>query len=238
MILQAQACQKVSIDSYHDQYNNNSYYASTSNHIFSLTQAPSTDNKINLIKTNSEESIASKVLLCFSAIKNSKKIFNTAASEEDSISCLHGLKVICMVWIIIGHSYSFGITWLFFSNPNTFKQASQNLFSQLFANGTFSVDIFFFISGLLVCTSALKLMKKNDGKLNVFLFYIYRYMRIAPLMLIVIVFSANLLRYMNEGPNWFSSIQMYDSWCKDNWWLNVLHLHNFINREKMVILFL
>ena len=77
-------------------------------------------------------------------------------------------------------------------------------------------------------------MKKTDGKLNVMLFYLYRYLRIAPLMLIVIVFSANLLRYLAEGPTWLESLTMYDSWCKENWWLNVLHLHNFINREKMV----
>ena len=236
-ILRAQTCSKTqSMDSslsYFEQCSDDPYLASSRNQIFSLQQ-PSAGNKAAEAKTKLENSLPAKMLLCFSAIRNSKKLFNTASQEEDSISCLHGIKVLCMLWIIIGHSYSFGIQWLFFSNPNSFKKASEDLFSQIFANGTLSVDVFFFISGLLVCTSALKVMKKNNGKLNIPLFYIYRYLRIAPLMLITILFCANILRTLAEGPVWLESITMYDSWCKENWWLNVLHVHNFINRTHMV----
>lgn len=145
LILQAQNCQKISIDSYFEQCSDNSYLASSRNQIFTLQQPTTSDRKASLTRTKFENRLPAKALLCFSAIKNSKKLFNTASQEEDSISCLHGLKVLCMLWIIIGHSYSFGIQWLFFSNPNSFRKASEDLFSQIFANGTLSVDVFFFI---------------------------------------------------------------------------------------------
>lgn len=147
-ILRAQICQKNSMDSslnYFEQCSD-SYLGSSRNQIFTVQQPCAGNNKSRTQETTKvENSLPAKMLLCFSAIKNSKKLFNTATQEEDSISCLHGIKVLCMLWIIIGHSYSFGIQWLFFSNPNSFKKASEDLFSQIFANGTLSVDVFFFI---------------------------------------------------------------------------------------------
>lgn len=144
-ILQAQNCQKISIDSYFEQCSDNSYLASSRNQIFTLQQATASNQKIGPVKTGFENRLPAKALLCFSAIKNSKKLFNTDTQPEGSIGCLDGLKVLCMLWIIIGHSYSFGIQWLFFSNPNYFRKASEDLFSQIFANGTLAVDVFFFI---------------------------------------------------------------------------------------------
>lgn len=147
-ILQAQYGPKSSRDnsmsSYYEQSNDNSYLASSRNQIFTLQQ-PCSSDKATQVQTKLGASLPAKMLLCFSAIKNSKKLFNTTTQEEDSISCLHGIKVLCMLWIIIVHSYSFGIQWLFFSNPNTFKKASEDLFGQIFANGTLAVDVFFFI---------------------------------------------------------------------------------------------
>ncbi|RWS12605.1 nose resistant to fluoxetine protein 6-like protein [Dinothrombium tinctorium] len=139
-----------------------------------------------------------------------------------------------MLWIITGHSYSFAMQWLFFRNPQTLKSASKTLASQIFANGTFSVDCFFFLSGFLLAYLALKEMQKNAGKFNLLAYWIHRYVRLTPLMLAVIAFSATLLRYMGQGPAWLESIVMFDKWCKDNWWINALYLHNFVNRENMV----
>jgi hypothetical protein len=53
-------------------------------------------------------------------------------------------------------------------------------------------------------------------------------------MLIVIAFSATIFRTIAEGPAWLESITMYDGWCRQNWWINALYLHNFVNREQMV----
>lgn len=77
-------------------------------------------------------------------------------------------------------------------------------------------------------------MDRRRGKLNLVFFYIHRYLRMTPLMMALIAFCATLLRYTGEGPGWRDSIVMYDGWCKDNWWINSLYLHNFINTNNMV----
>jgi len=45
------------------------------------------------------------------------------------------------------------------------------------ANGTFSVDTFFFLSGLLVTFLGLKHINKTKGNINVPLMYLQRYLR-------------------------------------------------------------
>lgn len=56
-----------------------------------------------------------------------------------------------------------------------------------------------------------------------------------PLMMAIIGLSATLLRYIGDGPAWDDSTMMYDKWCRKNWWVNLLFLHNFVNRENMCL---
>ena len=178
-------------------------------------------------------------MMIFSIIENVKKIFSVGKKSKVNtnghIEVLHGIRVLMMMWIIAGHSYSFAMQWLFFQNPKALKSAPQNLLSQVFANGTFSVDSFLFISGLLVTNLCMKQMRKSNGKLNLVAFYLHRYLRMTPLMMAVIAFTANLLKYVSEGPAFEGSTVMYDSWCKKNWWLNALYLHNFVNTGSMCL---
>lgn len=44
-------------------------------------------------------------------------------------------------------------------------------------NGTLSVDTFFVMGGFLVAYNLLKIYDKTKGKLNLFMFYLHRYLR-------------------------------------------------------------
>lgn len=184
------------------------------------------------------------ILLTFSLIKNVKKIFSVSERSNlkhhpdgttGHIEVLHGIRVLMMVWIIVGHSFSFAMQWLFFKNPKEMDSAPKNLLSQIFANGTFSVDSFLFISGLLVTNLCMKQMRKTSGRLPLSKFYLHRYLRMTPLMMAIIAFTANLLKYASEGPSFQVSTVMFDAWCKQNWWLNAVYLHNFVNRQNMCL---
>lgn len=113
-------------------------------------------------------------------------------------------------------------------------KTSKSLFSQIIINGTFSVDCFFFISGYLVTHLLLKYLKQVDNKLNLTLFYLKRYLRMTPTMMTIIGFGATMLRYFGNGPEWSNSTVMFDRWCRTNWWVNSLYLHNFVNMDNMV----
>ncbi|KFM82164.1 Nose resistant to fluoxetine protein 6, partial [Stegodyphus mimosarum] len=181
-----------------------------------------------------KHSKAMQCVLAFSLTNNAKKLF-TVENGAQNIKALHGLRFLSMTLIIFGHTFSFASQNLYFRNPRAATGAPSDFSSQLFANGTFAVDTFYFISGLLVAYVSLKLMDKLGGNLNFLYFYAHRYFRLTPVLLAVILFCAYLLRYVGSGPNWLFSIQMYDVWCKKNGWLIPLYLHNFINTEEMCL---
>lgn len=64
---------------------------------------------------------------------------------------------------------------------------------------------------------------------------IHRYVRMMPLMMAIIGLCTNLLRYMGDGPNWNSSTIMFDNWCRKNWWLNALSIHNLHDNNHMCL---
>jgi hypothetical protein len=94
-------------------------------------------------KDKPKQNILMRILLCFSAINNGKKILNVDAVSEDSIKCVHGLRFFSIAWIIMVHTYLevFSIG----DNKNLRILTERTFMYQTIANATFSVDTFFFI---------------------------------------------------------------------------------------------
>ena len=44
-----------------------------------------------------------RVLNCFSAVNNCRKIFSTEEDTRDSLSCLYGIRVLTICWIVVMH---------------------------------------------------------------------------------------------------------------------------------------
>ena len=79
----------------------------------------------------------------FSAIRNTKKIFSIKENDE-SLSCLHGIRFLSMTWVILGHTFYFAIPYL--DNPTWALEKIQDTISmEAVVQGTFSVDSFFFL---------------------------------------------------------------------------------------------
>ena len=47
----------------------------------------------------------SQLILSFSAISNSKKILHVGPAPEDSLTCVHGLRFLSLLWVIMVHTY-------------------------------------------------------------------------------------------------------------------------------------
>ncbi|KAH7645179.1 nose resistant to fluoxetine protein 6 isoform X1 [Dermatophagoides farinae] len=188
---------------------------------------------------NSNESLSrepttdEKILLAFSTKQNWQKLFQVTGGE--SINVFHGLKFLAMFWIIAQHSMSFSSIWINFSNPFDIKYKVYNILEIFLLNGTFSVDIFFFISGYLVMHSLVRSMSADTSRLNLKTFYLNRYIRMTPTMMFLIFFSTTVLRYLGNGPEWLGSTVMFDHWCRNRWFLNLFYVHNFIQTENMCL---
>ncbi|XP_043199332.1 nose resistant to fluoxetine protein 6-like [Amphibalanus amphitrite] len=176
-----------------------------------------------------------KVFTAFSVYTNGRKLLDTSTTK-DTLSCLHGIRFFSMTWVILGHTYLFSTL---FENQNTYKVLTYfgDWFFGTIANASVSVDSFFFLSGLLVAYIAMRNIERANGKLNIVMYYVHRYIRLTPVLMAVIGCVATLETYLGSGPWWsiassgFSNSQT----CRDNWWKNMLYINNLVDMERQCV---
>lgn len=104
-----------------------------------------------------------ELVLSFSLVANWKTIWDKSVGG-DTISCIHGLRALSMMWIILGHTC---IILAKYADNMEYRRYVEKIFVfQFVANGAFSVDTFFFISGFLV--SFIYFRTNAKGKLEKF----------------------------------------------------------------------
>ncbi|XP_033118071.1 nose resistant to fluoxetine protein 6-like [Anneissia japonica] len=170
-------------------------------------------------------------LLCFSLLNNGSKILK-AKQGEISLGALNGFRVLSLWWVILGHSYGFGVALL--ANPTKIVDVLSRFTFQAVGNATFSVDSFFFLSGLLVTYLTLNYLRNNNGKLNWVMFYVHRYLRLTPVYMLVIFIFTTLTPYFATGPlysyifdpNPAPGVDTQITLCQDYWWTNLLYINN------------
>ncbi|KAG7173663.1 Nose resistant to fluoxetine protein 6-like 4 [Homarus americanus] len=167
-----------------------------------------------------------KYLLPFSVYTNTQKLFElNTKSSPGTISCLHGIKVLSMTWVIFGHQQSASLQL----NANTqdmWKRVNKFLY-QAIANAYFSVDTFFMVGGLLLSCSAFRQLKRT-GKFNVALFFLHRLVRLVPAIAIVAGLYATVVHFFMSG--FFADFWHYwEATCSQIWWRDILFINNFVN---------
>ncbi|KRK05778.1 LOW QUALITY PROTEIN: uncharacterized protein Dyak_GE16597 [Drosophila yakuba] len=138
-----------------------------------------------------------QILLCFALQTNAKAILNINKTKEQThTACLHGLRVFSVLWTMMVHTY----LQMFAIGENKFERiiTERSFWYQVIGNATFSVDSFFFISGLLVTLLYLKQDRKHPTETCLFIkssfsetlmMLLYRYLRLTPVYLFVVIFN-------------------------------------------------
>ena len=167
----------------------------------------------------------------FSLYHSLSALLNTKRSPT-TISCADGIRVISLCWYIAGHTLVWLISGNLLDNGLEFMRVQiPQVFAQLIVQGFFSVDSFFFISGLLVAYLTLQEMSFRAAsglKWRVFPFvsyYVYRYFRLTIVYGLVLLFFIQMLPYLGYGPVW-SAVDKYAEDCREYWWTNLLYINN------------
>ncbi|XP_059353377.1 nose resistant to fluoxetine protein 6-like [Daphnia carinata] len=178
-----------------------------------------------------DSSWAIQLLQCFSAKRNCKTLFETTENSKDDLSCLHGIRVLAICWIVLIHVGG-GLTLTrFIYNRQMMLEKTLHLQFQFVTNGLFAVDTFFLLSGLLVAFTQLRQLDQNDGFFNIKRFYGHRYMRLTPVYAFVLAFVTTLYPYLGSGPDWHL-IEQKSKDVRKNWWTNMLYINNYVHLTK------
>ncbi|XP_070555369.1 nose resistant to fluoxetine protein 6-like [Ptychodera flava] len=172
--------------------------------------------------------VASKCLLTFSVLDSGRKILNTDAGRG-SISCLNGIRVLSMFWIILLHSYLYLGSSPSYSENYRFitDVVYQRWTATVLWQGHLGVEGFLVLSGLLVSYLTLQQFDKcgGPGKHRWWLFYLHRYWRLTPVYAFCLMMYATLTLHMGNGVWWFSWYGAQGV-CQNKWWANMLYINN------------
>ncbi|XP_072382954.1 nose resistant to fluoxetine protein 6-like isoform X2 [Diabrotica undecimpunctata] len=174
------------------------------------------------------------IFVSFSLYTNGKKVFEMP-QRRSNLSCLDGIRVLSMLWIVLLHTHNTYLSGPLF-NSNDVLNHSNKLLSMLFVRADLACDAFLLIGGLLV--TYLYFSKKDDKRLTparISKHYLHRYIRLTPGLAGVVLVSATLLRYFGSGPRWPITVFSFEGFCKRYWWTTVLYVQNWVNIETMCV---
>ncbi|ALC49557.1 CG10182, partial [Drosophila busckii] len=166
---------------------------------------------------------------------NSRALFRITDSKSNPniIECLHGMRCMSLIWVVYGHDYSMAAI-----GPNInlldIPLWIKNSYSMLLVHAPFSVDTFFFLSGMLVLMVALRAMEKAKGKLNVPLMYLHRYLRLTPPVAMAILVYMKLLPLLGNGPLYNASVAAAVDPCKKYWYYTLLYVQNYATEQQCI----
>ncbi|XP_026846679.1 uncharacterized protein LOC6603580 [Drosophila persimilis] len=183
-----------------------------------------------------------QVLLCFALQTNAKAILNIDKTKETHTSCLHGLRVFSVLWTMMVHTY----LQMFAIGENKFERVitERSVWYQVIGNATFSVDSFFFISGLLVTLLYLKQERKHPSEpchfvrrscMESLMMLLYRYLRLTPVYLFVVIFNDFAVRQGLDS-SVFQPAKIEHNTCRIYWWRNILYINNFFPQREMCMM--
>ncbi|XP_038052261.1 O-acyltransferase like protein-like [Patiria miniata] len=164
------------------------------------------------------------IMMGFSSIHNGSKILNTEPTAGN-LGALNGIRVLSMWWVILGHTFSFMIGY-YDDLRYMFTTLTKSFLFSAVVNAGVSVDTFFFLSGLLLTYLTLKHLQKANGRLNWFLFYLHRFIRITPAYMVSIAIWASLAIHFGQGPGKHFLFEGAANACRKYWWTNLLYINN------------
>lgn len=165
-----------------------------------------------------------------SMITNARQFMDTSIRQNE-IRCLHGLRVVTMVWIIAVHTLQYN-EWSGFTRIFRNVNDLQNPFLHPLFNANYVVDNFFLMSGLLVSYTIWFSHKGSSKGFSLGLSLLGRYLRLTPQVLLVSLMYI-VLPALNHGPFWYDMTHDAGVYCEKNWWINLLHLQSFYKSDQM-----
>uniref|UniRef100_A0A1I7UTZ5 NRF domain-containing protein n=1 Tax=Caenorhabditis tropicalis TaxID=1561998 RepID=A0A1I7UTZ5_9PELO len=169
-----------------------------------------------------------QMLMAFSMWTNAEVLLSVKEHKPGFIKCLDCIRFLSMLWVVTGHTF----TYLMIPDqilavlPFTGK-----FWNHFILNAFYSVDTFFLLSGIVVAYLFFKTRLKIaqiKSPMTWILYYIHRYLRLTPPVMIFIGFFV-VYGYYIQGPGVASQINQLVPQvdvCSEYWWRNLLYINN------------
>ncbi|CAG7722835.1 unnamed protein product [Allacma fusca] len=180
-------------------------------------------------KVNLKKGTGIKAIMTFSFYTNTRNWLNTKVGA-DNFTCLNGIRFLTSAWILLDHCFSSSAQTLKWNLVDT-RMVYKDWTMYPLLNGSLSVDTFFLMSGFLVTYNLLKMLDKTKGRFNYLLFVIHRYLRLTPVLALLVGIIATIWPYFGTGFYWYEQ-DMSKEACRADWWRNLLYINNLFENLR------
>ncbi|XP_052566116.1 nose resistant to fluoxetine protein 6-like [Culex pipiens pallens] len=171
----------------------------------------------------------------FSVLRNWLRLLSRSQSPiHKLLRPLQAARFITMYHVIMGHAVLIATSG---PNQNPFmsEKLYHNISAMILTGGTQVVQIFITMSGFLVAYHVLlhiRLTQKKIGLLFLLKAIVLRYIRLTPMYAFMVLLHATWLIKLQDGPMWKRSVETERTFCRRNWWTNLLYVNNFVNPDQ------
>ncbi|XP_073847610.1 nose resistant to fluoxetine protein 6-like [Musca autumnalis] len=177
------------------------------------------------------ENSAHKYLCSFSIYRNYRRLIAPNASPMGKdLQFVDGFRTLLSITIVFEHLL---ITqFMPVENPDFFEQQFSTTFTLTLIHILVCIELFFMLSGLMLYLKFTKgeyITPQSTLKecLGVYLRLLFsRYLRYIPSLLLLILFSSNILIYLHNAPFWRHLIEPNVILCRTEWWSNLFMTAN------------
>ncbi|KAJ1347282.1 hypothetical protein KIN20_002307 [Parelaphostrongylus tenuis] len=182
---------------------------------------------------NIKTTTAMTAFLASSFYSNSAVLLDVRPAKEGILRSLASIRFISMTWVAAGHTIKMAVQC---ESLLPLISIWDPLLSTTFANAFFSVDTFFLLSGILVAYTFMKLRPTAEyvkNPINWVLYYVHRYLRLTPSLMIFIWFFVVVFPFTNGPWNAAAPLDDFETVadnvrsCQQHWWRNMLYINNF-----------
>jgi peptidoglycan/LPS O-acetylase OafA/YrhL len=153
------------------------------------------------------------------------------SNDPNDISCLYGIRSICLLHITLGHR--FGIPWWegYILNTSRIFEFLGEWHVGIYQVHSASVNVFFLMGGLLATMSIMKSLDRKQ--LKIWRLYWRRYLRYTPILVAIVLIFITYLKKSFFGPlTGFMDFEVPK--CEKWWWTTFLHIQNYVHGNKLV----
>lgn len=176
--------------------------------------------------------LAIRILLSFSFLYNYSRLISPPA--PGNFDALNGVRVICMMFVVVGHTFYFFWDTMAVMNFQSVAETVQLFRFQIIVAGFYAVDTFFFMSGFLVAYLFIKeLQSKGLSFKMMFMFYFHRIYRLTPSLIVGMFFFYLITPYWSDGPYWPIYQDFVISRCSTGWWYTILYVQNLVDPSHL-----
>ncbi|XP_037044343.1 nose resistant to fluoxetine protein 6-like [Bradysia coprophila] len=173
------------------------------------------------------------VVVSFSIPRNWYRLTAKVHSQtSDDLRPVQALRFLTMFGVVIGHCVLF-MNVMPLYNPEYMEKNFYRVVTMFLVNGTTIIQTFFVISGYLLSIQFVKLQETSSFSFKYFWTSIlYRYLRLTPVYLFIILFHSTWLVWLQNGPLWPHITETERTYCRNNWWANLLYINNIFTLSE------